>query len=208
MSEPNQETATSREERLRALLRAADPATAEPELRPEEVAAIRRTILDQARGPGASRSWERLTTPTWRLALAVATLAALALGLAVLLRSARPAPAVREASGPGTGMARPSTVPSPAPHAPSHPSAGAPVAPPPVDRLAGRVPPAEDATTGPAPRKEPFSPPAPVVEPPSAPPLDKVADAAAPTQRPIQLQLTAPGGTRIVWVFEPSTGDG
>ncbi|HEV8631515.1 MAG TPA: hypothetical protein VGV61_14455 [Thermoanaerobaculia bacterium] len=181
-------TQSSRDDRLRALLRDADPAAGAPPLPPADLARIRRAAHAALVAPLRSFGWRPLA---WA---AVAALVLLAVGLAALGRRERAtlAPQTTVAAA----AARPSApVASDAAAAPT--VAAAPVAAP----AAGATPRADRQTshpTAPFPRTRPIRHPR-----PAAASAAVAAVAAAP---PRQIQLTTPGGTRIVWVLEPSPG--
>lgn len=173
------------DERLRGLLREADPAAEDPGLAPEEVQAMRRAVLTAV--PEPRRRWIPLA------ALAGSALAALILAM-MLLRPAPEAPAA-----PPLQPARLAERPSPTP------------APAPVEPVAVAV--AEEAEKlRETPRKQHWRPePAPVAiaeaapeATPELPPIEPEVETtiAAETR---QIQFSTPGGTRIIWVL---TSDG
>jgi hypothetical protein len=172
-----------RDERLHAALHQGDPAAGEPGLAPEEVHAMRRTVLTALPEP---RRAVRLI-PAFALTAAVAL--AFVLGLAVW-RSLGPDPAP-----PAPRVADRPAAPAPAPQAPK-----APVAPEPPVRIAAAS--AEPALQPVRPRRmhRAVHRTAPVSPIPSAP--DRPVEEAY-TEEPLtrQVQLTAPGGTRIIWML-------
>lgn len=175
-----------RDERLHAALHRGDPAAGEPDLAPEEVRAMRRAVLTALDAVTEPRRAFRLV-PAFALTAAVAL--AFVLGLAIwrsLGQDPTP-PAPRVADRP--------TAPAPTPPAPE-----APVVPEPPVRI---------ATASPEPALQPVRPrrthrtvhrSVPVSPIPSAPdrPVEEV-DTEEPLTR--QVQLTAPGGTRIIWML-------
>jgi hypothetical protein len=181
MSDRNRSTTHDRAERLRRILREADPAAGMEDLAPEEIAAMRRAMLNSLR--------EERPAFAWRVpALAAATLAALALAGILWLRW--------NGSGGETQAAAPM---HPAPLAP--PAVRGPQAP----RLA-QAPEARQGTPALEPRPEPgsnapqpthrhsHSGPGELRAPP--PPAATAVEAAVR-----EVQFSTPGGTRIVWVF-------
>jgi hypothetical protein len=193
--------------RLVELLRDADPAADAAELTDAEARAIRRAALRAL--PVRRPSW--LATPAWSAAIAAAVVALLAVGIVVALRNVTPPPeAARQAGGSATVPRVPPTVPvaprdatasvSETPSAPgaatSAPPAGEPTR---VARRASRRDAADATASRPGSRPVPPGATRPVVE---------VAAVAPPERPPVQLQLTAPGGTRIVWILGPAASDG
>jgi hypothetical protein len=189
-------------ELLRARLRAADPAAGEDGLPPREVVRMRQAVLAAA-APARPSRWTA-AAPRW--AVAAALVALLAAG-ALALRNARqdvPTPLAAAASQPA---AAPQTAPprsAPPPVAPGWSSRGA--AGDPARQLA-ESPPAggvrADAGAAPVdrpPASKPAAPPADAGAQP-VPPPDAIAASA-----PLQVQVTAPGGTRIVWILTPAAG--
>lgn len=165
-----------RNDRLRDLLREADPAAGDPGLSPEEVQALRRTVLSAVPEP-RRRSW---LVPT------LATAAALILAAVLVLALWRNGP---EAPEPGPSVASPAT-PAPVPE-PIRP------APAPEPEAVPAEPPLRIAEETPEERPEP----APVIP---APPERQAALPDAPEgQR--QIQFSTPGGTRVIWVLNPVT---
>ncbi len=194
----------AREEALRALLRAADPAAAARELSAVELARLRRATLDALR----QRRRARATMPRRAVALAAAALVALALGTLV---RAHHATAMRPERGAKRANASSGTFPaaSPSPVALSTAqSASTLPTPPGAAAPAGTRPTA--STRGRGSRRGRPSRPSPVGEGPrlaSALPAATAAQGIAPSRDPLpfQIQLTTPGGTRIVWVLDPAT---
>lgn len=206
--------------RLRRLLREADPAYGAPELDAAEVARLRRTVLGATeREP---RSW--LPWPAASLAFAAA-LAAVVVGLA-LWRSDlawKPAPGENRAA---TSLAAqtPSTLhteePSPAREVSptsetrSTMAATGTTGRPPAPTAAARVDveTIHRSRTNEAMRSSRRSPPRAIDSTTATPtdpaPAETVAAAqpASEPPQPYQLQLTAPGGTRIVWLLTSSSG--
>ena len=174
---------SDRDERLHAALHRGDPASGEPDLAPEEVRAMRRAVLKAVPEP---RRAVRLI-PAFALTAAVAL--AFVLGLAVWRSlGSDPAPPA------------PLVVDRPVAPAPTPPAPEAPVVPEPPVRI---------ATASPEPALQPVRPrrthravhrSAPVSPIPSAP--DRPVEEAY-TEEPLtrQVQLTAPGGTRIIWML-------
>ena len=167
-----------REARLRARLRAGDPAAGDPRLAPEEIREMRRQML--AALPERRR-------PRLLLALASAATAALALALGLALHHEVPPPV-------------PGPVPAPPPVTILAPPAAAPPllsAPPPVP---DRAPAARQVRAPHRPRRPVRNA---VVAAAPTPPI--VASAAPePSPAPLQIQFETPGGTRVVWVLEPA----
>jgi hypothetical protein len=185
--------------RLVELLRDADPAADAAELTDAEARAIRRAALRAL--PVRRPSW--LATPAWSAAIAAAVVALLAVGIVVALRNVTPPPeAARQASGSATVPRVPPTLRvAPADATASVPETSAPPAGEPtrVARRASRRDAADATASRPGSRPVPPGATRPVVE---------VAAVAPPERPPVQLQLTAPGGTRIVWILGPAASDG
>ncbi len=207
--------------RLRHLLRDADPARDAPELVTAEAARLRRTVLGALeREP---RAWPSRPAIAWALA---AALAAAVTGLAlwrfdatrkaapredraatsVPMRTPKtrhdgPPPAAREASRASEGTAIAATTTSGRPSLPT--TAATPA------RAEVAAVPRHRAHEGPrtGPRSSP-----PAIQSPAPPgetaPTETLAAAqpASEPRQPYQLQLTAPGGTRIVWLLTSSSG--
>jgi hypothetical protein len=173
------------DERLRDVLRGADPAAGEPGLAPEEVQAMRRAVLTAV--PEPRRRWIPLA------ALAGSALAGLILALTLLAPDSEgPAAPPRQ---PARVAERPAPVPVPVP-IPFEPVVVAeePEQPREMRRATRKKPePAPLAVAEARPEATP--------EPgPIAP--EAVATIAAETR---QIQFSTPGGTRIIWVL---TSDG
>ena len=197
----------ARDERLRQLLRDADPARTAPELGADEVARLRRAVVGGV---------EHATFPWWaRPGFAFALAAAVAivvLGLA-LWRFETPREPVpsdrRTAASPATPLPRDRNAVQPVPDrvASARPSARQPAGTRrgvPATPAIGR-----DTARRPSPSRRPTqSPPQPVAPPAASTPTETVAAAvpASEPQQPYQLQLTAPGGTRIVWLLTSPSG--
>ena len=166
------------DERLRDLLREADPAAGEPGLAPEEVQAMRRAVLTAI--PEPRRRWIPIA--------ALAGSALVALLLAVLL--------LRPAS---RGPVMPPRQPVQVTQVPPEP---VPVRPPTPEPVVAEP---EKPRQTRSPRKRPEPAPVDVAEtaPASLPEAPEVeATVAAETT---QIQFSTPGGTRIIWVL---TSDG
>ncbi|HEV8240842.1 MAG TPA: hypothetical protein VGS57_15865 [Thermoanaerobaculia bacterium] len=222
----------SRNERLRQLLREADPAPDAGELGAGEVQRLRRAMLAAAK----SDARPRLARPAYALAFAAAVAAVVA-GVALSRFDARrrssphdvrTASSSRHADVARAGVQPPrlgETTSSPdasqalaALHgtagSPSSPAASSP-APMGADHRAGlhtpsgtsgsgqHAPRAIDSTTLAA-----IHPPSTAVAPSDVAPVESVAAVrpASEPQQPYQLQLTAPGGTRIVWLLTDPSG--
>ncbi|HEV2844872.1 MAG TPA: hypothetical protein VG477_08510 [Thermoanaerobaculia bacterium] len=171
------------DERLRDVLRGADPAAGEPGLAPEEVQAMRRAVLTAV--PEPRRRWIPLA------ALAGSTLAGLILALTLLAPDSEgPAAPPRQ---PARVAERPAPVPVPVPFEPAV-VAEKPEQPRETRRATRKKP--EPALLAVA-EAEPEATPEPV---PIA--QEAVATIAAETR---QIQFSTPGGTRIIWVL---TSDG
>jgi hypothetical protein len=166
----------TRDERLRRLLREADPAADDPGLTIEEAREMRRTVLTAV--PEPRRRW--LAVP----ALAGAAVAALAVALALAMWQGQESPTVPP-KAPNRIAAVPRTEPVPA--APAEPQT-------PAVRATPERPPAE-APKPPRrrpPRRKRSGHRAPVSTPMAA------AVVASETH---QIQFATPGGTRIIWVL-------
>jgi hypothetical protein len=188
-----------RDRRLRALLRDADPVVGAPELSPEDAARMRRSAMAAA----TERRPSGFAAPAWRVALAVAAAAALAVGLGLLLQRERSsvgaASPARDASLPRPQPPHEATVataaaPRPSPEPPTH---AEPLSP---RTAAAAAPRARGDEPAPAVRRER---PATRSEPATTVASATISSPAKP--QPYQLQLTTPGGTRIVWVLEPGS---
>jgi hypothetical protein len=207
---------SGRDEQLRHLLRDADPANEAQELGTAEVARLRRTVLGAAeRGP---RAW----MPPSTIALAfAAALAAVVFGLALwrvdLMRRREPRDDRAAASLPmQTPNRRDGGPASMAPHlssaagstsaAAAAPGAASALTTSPTAARAEVAMVHRGASEGP--RTAPRSSPRVIHSPAASAPVETVAAAQPPSepQQPYQLQLTAPGGTRIVWLLSSSSG--
>ena len=188
-------------DRLVELLRDADPAAGVPELTAAQVEALRRAALralpDETSG---SRPF-----PVWSVVLAAAAVALVALGLVFAFHLT--APEVNDVRQAREAPIEPAAHETPSP-------AMAPTVPPMVARALPASSPA--ASEGAVPLRSP-APRRPRREP--ATPEPRLADVGTanaaetegvvPTEQrhPVQIQLTAPGGTRIVWVLaSPTSG--
>ncbi|HEX6898470.1 MAG TPA: hypothetical protein VF789_02110 [Thermoanaerobaculia bacterium] len=161
------------DERLRDLLRQADPAAGDPGLASEEVQAMRRAVLTSI--PEPRRSWIPIA------ALAGSVLAALILALTLLSPDAEgPAAPPRQ---PARIAEKPKAAPAPVP------------VPPPAPEPAVQEPEKPRETR--ALRKKPK--PEPEVTPEPAPILPEAETTIAAETR--QIQFSTPGGTRIIWVL-------
>jgi len=211
-----------RGEQLRRLLRAADPAREASELAAGEVARLRRTVLSAV--DAEKRHW--LARPSFAVAFAAAT-AAVVVGLALwrfgltwkaTATDERAATSVRPQTPTTHHGARAATTRETSPVGSAGVSAAAtatpgsssvPAGPATAERAA--VASARRNTTSRGPRTGPRSSPRATHSPAAAAepaPAETVA-AAQPrneSQQPYQLQLTAPGGTRIVWLLTSSSG--
>lgn len=206
-----------RDERLRELLRAADPAQEVPELGEGEAAWMRQRVLRAAEEQPARRR----TAGAWVLAGTLAVLA-IAIGL-VLLRTTPPAspaaqqgaslqadttPSERTSPARTGGNPRVATHSSRADTVVSRPSPAPPNDAAPAAALASRGDDGVDArasrvgprTTNPT-RRRPLT-----DVTAEATPREAVIAQARVERQPYQLQLTAPGGTRIVWVLTADNG--
>lgn len=175
------------DERLRDVLRGADPATGEPGLAPEEVQAMRRAVLTAV--PEPRRRWIPIA------ALAGSALAALILALMLL------AP---DPEGPAVPPRQPKRMaerPSPTPPVPA-----------PVEPVMVAKEPEEPPRETRAPRQRPAPKTAPLAVAEAAPeatpepvvPIAPEAETAIAAETR-QIQFSTPGGTRIIWVL---TSDG
>lgn len=168
------------DERLRGLLREADPAAGEPGLAPEEVQAMRRAVLTAV--PEPRRRWIPVA------ALAGSALAALVLAVTLLGPDAEgPSTPPRQ---PERVVAAPEPVPVPAPFEPA---------------VVAEEPEKPRETRAPRRKPEPETAPVTIAEAtPEVTPIEPEAEAtiAAETR---QIQFSTPGGTRIIWVL---TSDG
>jgi hypothetical protein len=170
-----------RDERLRAALRRGDPAAEAEGLTAEEAQAMRRTMLSAV--PAEKERFRLL--PVW----VTAAVAVLSCVVGLSLWRAHDQPPVTE----------PAAALRPVLPAPPMTVAQAPAPPAPAAvRPAVAVPPVRsERAVRPLPR------PAPVVTPPTAP-EPQAQSLSAPMR---QVQFSAPGGTRIVWMLpaEPTT---
>ena len=168
--ETRQET---RDERLRSLLREADPAANEPTLTPEEAQAMRRAVLTAV--PEPRRRW--LAVP----ALAGTAVVALAVAVALTTWPAPETPTV------------PPTVP------PTESRQVATAAPAPPQAPVVKAEPAERAPTKKPARKRKASPVRLAPEPAAT--LAASGEPDPEAARDVQIQFATPGGTRIIWVL-------
>ena len=164
----------TRDERLRRLLREADPAADDAELSREEVREMRRTVLSAI--PETRRRWGLVPI----LAGAAAAILALLLGLTTWLDSGSPTAPSRQ---PPRVAVRPGK--SPVPVVPVPPAA-------PTTRASSERATAQTSATPRrrTPRRRPSAPKASIPEP--------TVIAEAETH---QIQFSTPGGTRIIWVL-------
>jgi hypothetical protein len=208
-----------RDERLRELLRAADAAAEAPELGEGEVAWMRQRVLRAASEVPPRKRAAR----AWVLAGATALLA-LAIGLALTrmpdTRDASPArggaPSRAEVSTPQLPPSRPASgdVQAASPSSAKRPNSSAPARPRAAAESAERAPTqlasrGSDGDNGAARVRTDSRAARPARSHTnageSAPPEVTIAQ-AAPERQPYQLQLTAPGGTKIVWVLTADNG--
>ncbi|HEX9945318.1 MAG TPA: hypothetical protein VGG03_25185 [Thermoanaerobaculia bacterium] len=166
--------AETRDERLRRLLREADPAADEPRLTLEEVREMRRTVLTAA--PEPRRRW--LAIPV----LSGAAAAVLAAAVALTMWPGPPEPPVPPKETPRVA-AVPRTAPAPVPAAPAELATAA-------AEKAERSRPALELPRSRATKRRPS-----VHRTPSLP---ETAPEEPETQ---QVQFSTPGGTRIIWVL-------
>jgi len=166
-----------REARLRARLRAGDPASGDPRLAPEEIREMRRRML--AALPERRR-------PRLLLALASAATAALALALGLALHHEMPPP---------VPVPAPSPVTIPAP-----PPATAPLLST-TQPITDRAPAARQVRASHRSRRRARNA---VVATAAPAPAIVAAAAPEPSPAPLQIQFETPGGTRVVWVLEPA----
>ena len=195
----------------RSALREGDPALGAPDLDPQEVARMRRAVLAAAQEEPQKQRLFPWLTPALGGAIVAAAALLLALGLVGLPNREEPAPERIAVHAPG-----------PVPQAPP---ALPPVPAPPVAERA--MPEPEATTTAAAAAAEPAPPPSslPPAPAPAAPePEAEMALAEAALSETVELdwsgvpaepalaegealprhvQLTTPGGTRVIWVLDP-----
>ena len=187
-------THPSRDDRLRALLRDADPAAGAPPLPPADLAHIRQAASAALAAPARSLGWRPFA---WA---ATAAVVLLALGFAIAGRQERVAPAPQvAAAAPVQSSPRPVAGASSA-AMPAVPAAAAATLAAEAAPRATRHPsrPASGRATAPLVGRQRLA------ASPSAAAAATVATVT--TAPPRQIQLTTPGGTRIVWVLESSPG--
>jgi hypothetical protein len=158
------------DERLRQILRHGDPASGDAGLTPDEVRALRRTVLTAIP--------ERRRRLAWLPAAAAAAMALLLLALALRPWHGTPAPPPRVAA-----------LPTPAP---------APTIAPTIAPVTAPTPAAIAATAAPSPEPPKRSRPArrrAVREPRIA--LASLPEAREPAVR--EIRFSTPGGTRVIW---------
>lgn len=165
---------------LREILKRGDPAAGDPGLTPEEVHAMRRTVLSAVPEP-RRRGW---------LVPAMVTAAALILAAVVALSLWRPEP-------PKVAV-RPPAVRPPLPPAGEGRGEGSVVQPEKTPPLPS--PALQEREPPPSPRKEVVRP-----EPEPEPVVLAQAEPPAAPHGPTQIQFSTPGGTRIIWVLRPVT---
>lgn len=164
----------TRDERLRRLLREADPAADDPGLSLEEVREMRRTVLSAV--PETRRRWGLVPV------LAGMAVAILMLVLGLLMQRGFPTATPREPQRVATA---PRTLPAPVSEAPAQTEAPAVrVTPEKTMAPTAKVPRRRPAKRRPSARR------APVPEP------TMIAEAETH-----QIQFSTPGGTRIIWVL-------
>ena len=182
------------DEEIGKLLRLGDPASDGSEPAREEVAAMRRTVLNAVDTRASSRPW-----PSRSLATAMATVAVALIALAILLQAGPWNEVPQPEAGPATStepapeIATPSTPTDPVAAAEEIPEA--PVTEPSPDPAnAAEVPEATVAAL-----------PAAAGEPTALAAVEESPDVLPPTaaRKPRTVQFTAPGGTRIIWTLDP-----
>ena len=215
-------------ERLRAVLRDADPAAGVEDPAPEVSARLRRCAMASLPERAARQCW--LGTSRWVLATAAAALVAVGGASLLWVGTERPPTTVAQGSPPPRSAARGAAsidatgatasaatptsagVPAPARGEARHPLASraasrAAAAAPGADErgLSAAAPPAEVTAAGGEPRRPS---PGSFDAAGGASPTDAIAAVPAPIPAPPgrQIQLTAPGGTRIVWILIPEAG--
>ena len=194
---------SGRDEALRRLLRDADPARDAAELPAVDVARLRRSVLR----PTARETRRPLAPLAWAAALAAVVLA-LAIGLALSRTPPPPeaSPNRLHASASPPGIAPPRR---PANDHLSSTTATAPTLPRAGDASRPRLAASSGSARIHHRRSQPVSRARQqIASPPSTamPAEEVVATQTAPEQPPYQLQLTAPGGTRIVWLLTNPSG--
>jgi hypothetical protein len=215
MNERNRSMTHARDERLRRLLREADPAAGMEDLQPEEIAAMRRAMLNALRE-------ERSAFARRLPALAAAALAALALAGILWLRWNGSGGGEMQAAAPAATSPRGSRAPAVAPPPLAWRSTTGPDAPllaqspkarpslSPLDPTAAASTTLPDgiarsrSAQRPSPRHRPSRSEGERLARNATPPLAASAVEAAVRE----VQFSTPGGTRIVWVFsqdDPST---
>lgn len=190
----------------RSALREGDPALGAPDLDPQEVARMRRAVLAAAEGGARKPRLLPGLTPAWGGALAAAVALLLALAIVWLPNREEPQPErIAELPPMASPAPRPAPAPlpveeaAPAPAAPASPVAPGVPAPLPVPASAAPEEEAEMALAE-----------APAIEPAE----EEIAEldwsgfpaepaVAAVEDLPRQMQLTTPGGTRVIWVLGP-----
>ena len=168
----NSSQRTDRNERLGAALRRGDPASEETALAPAETQAMRRAVLSTVAETAPETRWAFRLAP----AFAACAVAVLSLGVALSLWRMH---------GPEPGRPAPPSVPAPVAPAPAVPS---PVPSPDVVAVVS-PPPSVHAVR----RRE-----RPRVAVPSPDPEPEPEEATVPMR---QVQFSAPGGTRIIWLL-------
>jgi hypothetical protein len=163
----------TRDERLRRLLREADPAADDPGLSLEEVREMRRTVLSAV--PELRRQWGLLPI------LAGTAVAILMLVLGLMLRPGSLPAAPRE---PQQVATVPRTFPAPVSEAPAQ-----------TETPTVRVPQEKTVQTAEVPRRRPAR------RRPSGHRVAVPAPTVIAEAETHQIQFSTPGGTRIIWVL-------
>jgi hypothetical protein len=191
--------------RLGALLRAGDPAAGDPAPAADEAARLRRIVL-AATESSPARAWQG-SALRWAAAGLVAM--ALALGWLALVDPGGPQRTEPTAAAVDRSARRPSTAALPRRPALDEPPTPTAPAERPSTGIAGRQPAPTMATPRAAPSTLPREEQQAGQAEGGASPEEALAVAAVGTaaEKPsLQLRVTAPGGTRIVWVLTPAAG--
>lgn len=177
------------DEELRKLLKLGDPAGDGNDSTTDEIAAMRRTILNAVDSGAVARPWLSRSLVTASATVAVALVA-----LTILLRTGPWGEVLQPETGPATpAESEPAAATGPTPTALPEPVAS-------LDEGAAEVvtaPPTDPTVVADVPHA--------AENPPAIASADDSQGIVSPTveREPRTVQFTAPGGTRIIWTLDP-----
>jgi hypothetical protein len=178
------------DDELRKLLNLGDPAGYGDEPAPEELNAMRRTVLNSIDTSPAAQPWFSRSLTT-----AMATVAVALIAISILLQAGPWGEVLQPATGPVT---------------PAEPAPPTTQEPPPSQTVAAVEEVPDVVVTEPSPDSAAELPAAAeesvvAEEPPALAAMEESQGLAAPSEgrQPRTVQFTAPGGTRIIWTLDP-----